>query len=147
FVVWLGARVPRAAPGRRWAWLGIAGGAAAVTFVLKQNTGVLIGLAVIELVILQGFDLPGGSVTPAVRWLQWGTVVGIVGLVVWLVRPYLDLPVALLVVSPLLSTTVPLLAAPVNKDAVGLRGRLAPLIPFAVGWCLVTLPWLTVLLV
>jgi hypothetical protein len=146
-VVWITARVRGAAPGRRWVWMGITGAAAALTFVLKQNAGVLIGLAVVELVILQGFDVPAGSVTPALRWLQRGTAVCIIGLVVWLVRPYLDLAIALLVVSPVLSSSVLLLDAPADTDAVGLRERLAPLIPFAAGWWLVTLPWLAVLLV
>jgi hypothetical protein len=147
-VVWACARVPGAAPGRRWVWMGITGAAAALTFVLKQNGGVLIALAVVELAILQGFDVPAGRVTPALRRLQWGTVVGIVGLVVWLVRPYLDPAVALLVVSPVLTTSLFLLLnAPVDKDGVGLRERLGPLIPFAAGWWLVSLPWLAVLLV
>ena len=146
-VVWTTARVPGAAHGRRWVWMGISGAAAAVTFVLKQNAGVMVGLAVVELVILQGFDVPAPSVTPALRWLQRGTAVGIIGLVVWLVRPYLDPAVALLLVSPVLSTSILLLGAPVHRDAVGPGERLAPLIPFAAGWWLVTLPWLAVLLV
>jgi hypothetical protein len=147
-VVWAGARVPDAAPGRRWVWLGITGAAAALTFVCKQNAGVLIGLAVVELIVLQGCDVPTGPVTPALRRVQWGTAIGMVGLVLGLVRPYLDPAVALLVVSPVLLTSLLLLShGKVDKDGVGLRDRLGPLIPFAAGWSMVTLPWLAVLLV
>ena len=146
-VVWSLARVPAAAPGRRRVWLAVAGAAAAVTFVTKQNTGVLIGLAAVELVVLQGFDVPACPVTPALRRLQWATAIGILGLVVWLVHPYLDATLALLVLSPLLLTAVLLLDAPTDKDGAGPRERLAALLPFAAGWTVVTLPWLAVLLV
>jgi hypothetical protein len=147
-VAWLVARGPGATTGRRRVWMGLAGGAAALTFVFKQNTGVVVVLAVVGFVVLEGFDPTGSCVNRPLRWLQFVTATGILGLVVWLIHPYMDVAVLVLVVSPvLLVMGVPLLDARVDRAGASAPKRLTPVIPFATGWLVLTLPWLVALLV
>jgi hypothetical protein len=147
-VALLVAQAPRVAASRCWLWMSLAGAAAAITFLFKQNTGVLIGLAVVAVVALDGLDPAGGCINRSLRWLQVGIAVGIVCLVIWLIHPFLDVAVLVLVVTPaVLAMTVLLLRVHMDPAGVSARQRLAPLIPFAAGGLMITLPWLTALLV
>jgi hypothetical protein len=147
-VTWLVARGPATPAARRWVWMSLAGGAVAFTFLFKQNTGVLVGLAVIAMTVLEGFDLDGGSVTRPLLWLQLAVAAGSTGLVVLVLRSFLDAAVLLLIVSPMvLAVSVPLLGHQIDPAGVGVRKRLAPLIPFAAGGLVLTLPWMLALVV
>ncbi|HEY0580539.1 MAG TPA: hypothetical protein VGE94_00045, partial [Chloroflexota bacterium] len=144
--VWLFARVPQASPRQRRGWLAATGAAVALTFLFKQNVGVLIGLAVVVFTVLQGFDVRCAAVTPAVRKVQLATVAFLLGLVVWLVHPFVDVTVALLIVSPTAISAALLLKAPVDERGSGVWQRLVALVPFGVGFWVVTACWLAVLL-
>jgi hypothetical protein len=147
-VAWLVARVPATPARRRWVWMSLAGGAAAFTFLFKQNTGVLVGLAVIATTVLEGFGLDGGCVTRRLLWLQMAVAACSVGLVILVLHSFLDVAVVVLIVSPmLLAVYVPLVGREIDPAGVGVRQRLTPLLPFAAGGLAVTLPWLVPLVV
>jgi hypothetical protein len=147
-VAWLVARVPRASADARWIWMTLAGAGVALTYLFKQNAGILIGLAVVAVVVLEGFDPQDNCVNRPLRLLQVGIAGSIVCLVTWLVHQFLDGAVVLLVVSPVVLAMSFLFAgAHVDSAGGGARQRLVPLVPFALGGLAVTLPWLAALLV
>ncbi|MCA1644311.1 MAG: hypothetical protein LC797_02195 [Chloroflexi bacterium] len=142
------ARVPAADPRHRPAWLAAAGMAAAFTYLFKQNVGVLIALAVVAFILLQGLDARHAAVTPALRGLQLATAAAVIGMVVWLVHPFLDPGVAVFIVSPVLVAGAVLLnTTAVDNQGDGVSARLRALLPFGIGFALVTACWLGILLV
>lgn len=148
-VVALVARLPVTRPARR-AWLLFAVGLAiAAVFAFKQNTGVFLGLATAGFLLLQGHNAEAaqGPVSPPLRLLQIGALALVLGMVLWVVRPYATPGVVLYLVAPVAATGALLLVSGSVARGGG-RGVGTALQP--VGWVVAgflagTLPWLAAL--
>jgi hypothetical protein len=142
------ARLPSVAASRHALWLGAAGATTGIVFLFKQNAGVFAALAAGLFLFVRGVDVAEVAVTRRVRVIQVVAAVVIVGLAGCLVLPHFDASVGLLVVSPLLAAMLGLLrrgrASPHGR---GLLQQLRPLLPFGVGFAVLTVAWLTPLIV
>ncbi len=121
---WLLTRVYVRAPPRPSLWLIAAGATGALVFLFKQNTGAFFVLAVVLLML------------PRIRWLQSLAWAATLIAVVWLVRPYVDLAIALLLLSPLVSLG---LVSVIGEVSLPLAPR--SIVAFAGGFVVVTLCW------
>src|SRR5579859_7664613 len=140
-------RLPRTRGVRRNALLIAIGAVAALVFALKQNAGVLLGLALVASTTWNDIDGRGLQVTRPLRIVQFVVLVGVGGAAAWLVYPHASLDVLVYFLVPLVAAAVACLA-PVRVSASG-RGSAAwfnGLGWMGLGWILVSIPWLVVLL-
>jgi hypothetical protein len=133
---WLLVRAYLTKPRRQSLWIAAAGVAGALAFLFKQNTGAFFVLAAAHLLLIQGH---------AARWLQQLAWIATLLATFWLVRQYLDVAIALLVLSPVVALAIASLTR--TKPANGLHNNLRPLLAFLAGAVVATLCWLIPLLV
>ncbi len=145
---WLLTRAYNVAPRSRPLWFAAAGTAGALAFLFKQNTGAFFLLAAVHFLLLRGDTTthPTGMPTAA-RWLQRIAWAATLIAILWLIRPYLDLAVALLVLSPVVALAVVSLNWPVETHVAGVRDRLRPLLAFLAAYVIATVCWLIPLIV
>jgi hypothetical protein len=133
---WLLVRAYRTEPRWRSPLCAAAGGAGALAFLFKQNTGAFFVLAAAHFLLIQG---------NARRWLQHLAWIATLLVTFWLVRPYLDVSIALLVISPVVALAIVSLTR--TTVAKGLQDHLQPLLAFLAGAVAATMCWLLPLLV
>jgi len=144
---WLLTRAYNVAPRSRPLWFAAAGTAGALAFLFKQNTGAFFLLAAVHFLLLRGDTTHPTGMPTAARWLQRIAWAATLIAILWLIRPYLDLAVALLVLSPVVALAVVSLNWPVETHVAGVRDRLRPLLAFLAAYVIATVCWLIPLIV
>ncbi len=123
------------------------GAVAALVFALKQNAGVMLGLALVVGTAWQGLDPAHTDVTRGLRRVQFGLLLVLLVATAWLLRPHSTPMLLVYFVGPLLAAS---LAAtlPVHVSAKGrsVGSWLRLLLWLGLGWTVVSVPWLIALL-
>jgi hypothetical protein len=111
-------------------------------FVFKQNAGILLGLA-----LVLGLAWQGPSVTRPLRVVQIALVFVSLAATVVVIRPHIDLLIATYFLGPLaVASYAALRPVRVASDGRSLTAFIGGGVCLAVGFSLVTLPWLVALL-
>jgi hypothetical protein len=123
------------------------GALAAVVFALKQNAGVLLGLALVVGTAWLDLDSSHRAVTRGMRAVQLGLLVILLAATTMLVRPHATWDLLLYFLTPLLlaglAATFP---ATISSSGRTVTQWVRVLLCLGVGWTVVTVPWLLVLL-
>lgn len=142
------ARLPTVAPRRRIYWLIAIGAATALVFAFKQNAGVFLGSALIVFTAWQGVAGGSTTVTPQLRAAQVALLPGLVLMAAWIIRPHASLAIAAYFLAPLVVVGVAALSnGSVSSAGRPLRGWFKTIGFLALGYLVITVPWVTVLLV
>lgn len=143
-------RLPERSPMQRRWWLVAIGALTAVAFATKQNVGVFLGLAIVAYIVWQGTrTAEPATVSPSLRALQLLLLAVMVAAVAWLISPHLNPLVAVSFLGPV----VMLGAIPLTSISVSRRGGrqlgsvLADIGLVAIGFVVISVPWLVALLV
>jgi hypothetical protein len=120
---------------------------AAFVFALKQNAGVMLGLALVAGITWLGLDPKHADVTQALRKVQFGLFGVLLSVTAWLLRPHATPILLAYFLGPLLAAG---LAAtlPVRVSSAGrtVGDWLRSLAWLGLGWTMVSAPWLVALL-
>ena len=144
---WAFTRVPFTSGSRRSMLLAAIGAIAALVFALKQNAGVLLGLALVVSTAWQGIEGTRIDVTRALRTIQLLLLVLVVATIAWLVRPHASPTILAYFLIPLIAAGIAaILPGHVSATGRGVRSWLNVLGWLGLGWSLVSLPWLIMLL-
>jgi hypothetical protein len=140
--VWAFTYLPAQRGWRRARMLVGLGALAGLAFALKQNAGVLLGLA-----LVLGLAWLHPTVTRPLRAVQLLLLVLVLAAAVWLIHPHASVTIAEYFLLPLVAAGYAALR-PVQVAADGRRLRpfIGAVVCLGIGWCLVTLPWLIALL-
>jgi hypothetical protein len=118
------------------------GALAGLTFVFKQNAGVLLGLA-----LVLGFAWQPRTVTRPLRVAQFALLLLTLAATLVLIRPHFSVSGALYLLLPLLAVGYAALRdVRVASDGAGLTSLIGAVVCLGVGFCLVSLPWLIALM-
>jgi len=140
--VWAFMRLPELTGFRRAVLLIGLGTLAGLTFVFKQNAGVLLGLA-----LVLGFAWQPRSVTRPLRVAQFALLVLTLAATLVLIRPHFDPVMALYLIVPLLAVGYAVLRqVRVDSDGATLASLIGAIACLGVGFCVVSLPWLVALM-
>ncbi|MBV9579482.1 MAG: hypothetical protein JO057_12915 [Chloroflexi bacterium] len=140
--VWLFMRLHGLVGVRRAALLTGLGALTGLTFVFKQNAGVLLGLA-----LVLGLAWQGPTVTRPLRVLQFILLVLVLAATLWLIHPHASLPIAEYFILPLVAAAYAVLRpVRVASDGQRLGPFVGGVVCLGIGFCLVSLPWLIALL-
>lgn len=141
------ARLPFTAGLRRTVLLATIGAIAAMVFALKQNAGVLLGLALVVSTAWQGIEGLRTDVTRALRTVQLLLLVLVVATSTWLVHLQASPTILAYFLIPLLAAGyAAILPARVSATGRGVRSWFSVLGWLGLGWSVVSLPWLIALL-
>jgi hypothetical protein len=142
------ARLPLTTGFRQQLLLVTIGAVAALVFALKQNAGVLLGLALVVGAAWQGIDPQRTDVTRALRRLQLLLVALVVAVVAWLLRPHASPTILAFFLIPIVSAVfAAVLPVRVSATGRGIGSWLRVLGWLGLGWTTISLPWLLPLLV
>ncbi len=113
-----------------------------LVFVFKQNAGILLGLA-----LVLGLAWQGPRVSRPLRVVQLALVVVAMAATLIVIRPHIDLLIAIYFLGPLsVASYAALRGVSVGADGRRLTAFIGSLVCLGVGFGLVSLPWLIALL-
>jgi hypothetical protein len=119
----------------------------ALVFALKQNAGVLLGLALVVTTACQGIDSSRTEVSRMLRAVQLVLLLVVVAVTVWLIHQHASSIILAYFLIPLVAAGVAaILPIRVSATGRGVGSWLHALGWLGVGWSLVSLPWLVALL-
>jgi hypothetical protein len=140
--VWLFMRLPGQRGVRRVGLLIGLGALSGLTFVFKQNAGMLLGLA-----LVLGLAWLEPTVTRARRIVQYLLLWITLAATAWLIRPHATVTIVPYFFVPLLAVAYAALRpVRVARDGKGLVPLMAAVACLGIGWILVSAPWLIALL-
>ena len=145
--VWAFTRLPSTDGLRRNALLATIGAVAALVFALKQNAGVLLGMALVVGTAWIGIDGWRTEVTRGLRRVQLLLLIVVVVTTTWLVYPHASLSILAYFLIPVIAAGVSaILPTHASGTGRGVGSWLGMLGWLGLGWSVVSLPWLSVLL-
>src|SRR5438270_1333353 len=123
------------------------GAIAALVFALKQNAGVLLGLALVVSTAWQGIDHTRTEVSRTLHVIRLFLLVAVVAAATWLIHPNASPIVLAYFLTPLVAAGFAAIV-PVQVSATGRRAGawFCVLGWLGLGWSVVSLPWLIALL-
>jgi len=145
--IWAFMRLPSTYGIRRHMVLIIIGAMTALVFALKQNAGVLLGLALVVSTAWQGIDATRTEVSRTLRVIQLLLFVVVVAATAWLIQPNSSPIILAYFLIPLVAagfaSILPVQVSANGRPAAAWFRMLGWL---GLGWSVVSLPWLIALL-